>query len=86
MQCSQVYSLPVVYQDLRQPFVLKDIVQQLDQLDTVVNDVVNRLQFKVSQCPTPEENRQIIWLVFRSKIIKRDLQKLPQYVFLEWGG
>ena len=62
MQCSQVYSLPVVYQDLRQPFVLKDIVQQLDQLDTVVNDVVNRLQFKVSQCPTPEENRQIIWL------------------------
>lgn len=47
MQCSQVYSIPVAYHDLRQPFVLKEIIHQLDQLDTVVSDVVNRLQLKI---------------------------------------
>ena len=47
MQSSQVYSIPVPYHDLRQPFVLKEIIHQLDLLDTVASDVVNRLQFKI---------------------------------------
>lgn len=47
MQTSQVYVLDRVYEDLKTPFVAKDIIRQLTQLDAVVHDIFNRLSHKV---------------------------------------
>ena len=49
MQKSQVYSLPIGYQDLRKPLALKDIFSQLEQLNDLHSDVLNRLQTKITQ-------------------------------------
>ncbi|TMW57301.1 hypothetical protein Poli38472_003226 [Pythium oligandrum] len=49
MQTTQVYAVERVYDDLRAPFVAKDIIKQLQQLDIVVGDVFNRLAHKVGQ-------------------------------------
>nr|CCA14063.1 carbon catabolite repressor protein putative [Albugo laibachii Nc14] len=48
MQTSQVYVLDRVYEDLETPFVAKDIIRQLTQLDTIVNDIFHRLSHKVT--------------------------------------
>jgi len=47
MQSSQVYCVERVYEDLRQPLVVKDVIRQLIHLDTVVNDVFERISIKV---------------------------------------
>ena len=49
MQSTQVYAIERVYEDLEKPFVAKDVIKQLSQLDTVVSDIFNRLVHKVSQ-------------------------------------
>ncbi|KAJ0410665.1 hypothetical protein ATCC90586_003734 [Pythium insidiosum] len=48
MQTTQVYAVERVYDDLRSPFVAKDIIKQLSQLDIVVGDIFNRLAHKVT--------------------------------------
>jgi WAS protein family homolog 1 len=49
MQSTQVYAVERVYDDLRPPFVVKDVIKQLSQLDIVVGDIFNRLAHKVGQ-------------------------------------
>jgi hypothetical protein len=49
MQSTQVYAIERVYEDLEKPFVAKDVIKQLSQLDSIVSDIFNRLVHKVSQ-------------------------------------
>ncbi|KAF0699707.1 hypothetical protein As57867_009717, partial [Aphanomyces stellatus] len=47
MQTSQVYCVERVFEDLKKPFVVKDVIRQLIHLDTIVTDVFLRIGNKV---------------------------------------
>ncbi|KDO23165.1 hypothetical protein SPRG_09973 [Saprolegnia parasitica CBS 223.65] len=47
MQSAQVYCVERVFEDLKKPFVAKDVVRQLIHLDTVVADVFERISLRV---------------------------------------
>ncbi|ETW10349.1 hypothetical protein H310_00672 [Aphanomyces invadans] len=47
MQTSQVYCVERVFEDLKKPFVVKDVIRQLIHLDSVVTDVFSRIGNKV---------------------------------------
>lgn len=47
MECSQVFSIPVTYNDLQISFTLKEVCQQLEELDRTTVEIFHRLQFKV---------------------------------------
>ncbi|OQR94333.1 carbon catabolite repressor protein [Achlya hypogyna] len=47
MQSAQVYCVERVFEDLKKPFVAKDVVRQLIHLDAVVADVFERITLRV---------------------------------------
>ncbi|OQS06427.1 carbon catabolite repressor protein [Thraustotheca clavata] len=47
MQSAQVYCIERVYEDLKKPFVAKDVIRQLIHLDTVVADVFERISLRI---------------------------------------
>lgn len=49
MQSSQKFNIPIVYDDLRDKFVLKQILSQLQNLDTVVDDVLSRVSKSIDR-------------------------------------